>query len=84
MIELEGVLITAGAATLGVVLLWLGLWQGQTLLQERFGLFVDSWPLSPRTLALLALVLVVAAVLAAIPAIAAYRQGMATRLKQAG
>lgn len=84
LIELEGVLITAGAATLGVVLLWLGLWQGQTLLQERFGLFVDSWPLSPRTLALLALVLVVAAVLAAIPAIAAYRQGMATRLKQAG
>lgn len=84
LIELEAVLITLGGVVGGVLLVWLGLWLGQSLLQERFGLFVERWPLSPRTIVLLGIVLVAAIVLAAVPAIAAYRQGMATRLRQAG
>ncbi len=84
LIELEAVLITLGAAVLGVLGVWAGLAWGQTLLQERFGLFLSSWPVSGNSLVLLAVVLASAVLLAVIPAVAAYRQGMAGRLKPAG
>ncbi len=80
LIELEAVLITCVAITLGVLGVWGGLALGQRLLQERFGLFVDTWPVSPSTLTLLGVVLAASLVLAVIPAVAAYRQGMASRL----
>jgi putative ABC transport system permease protein len=84
LIELEAVLITLGASVLGVLGVWAGLAWGQTLLQERFGLFLSSWPVSVNSLVLLAVVLASAVLLALIPAVAAYRQGMAGRLKPAG
>lgn len=81
LVELEAILITAVAATLGIVLVTAVLLVGQDWLSQNYGVFISAIPLSAAVGKYIAAILVSAMVLALIPALSAYRSALGSRIQ---
>lgn len=76
LIQLEVLLLTLAGLITGTVLLWIGMIIAQPIIQDHYGLLIESNPLSYTNLLYGGGILGVALVMACIPACAAYRQSL--------
>jgi putative ABC transport system permease protein len=76
----EAFLLTLAACALGYLSLSLALLFSQSLLQQEYGLYISSLPLSPHTVWYFLLALGMAVILAFIPAFLAYRRSLVSGL----
>jgi putative ABC transport system permease protein len=76
----EAFLLTLSACVLGYLSLSLVLVFSQSLLQQEYGLFISSLPLSPHTLWYFSMALGMAISLAFVPAFLAYRRSLVSGL----
>lgn len=77
MLVLEAAVMAAIGALLGLVLLYVGLFIAQPLIDSAFGLWVPIDPLSLREVWVLIGVVVAGAIVSMVPAIRAYRMSLA-------
>jgi putative ABC transport system permease protein len=76
LIQLEVLLLTLAGLMVGTLLLWLGIAVAQPIIQDQYGLLIDSNPISYTSLLYGGGVLAVSLIMACIPAFAAYRQSL--------
>jgi putative ABC transport system permease protein len=81
LVELEAILITAVAATLGIALVTAVLLVSQDWLSQNYGVFVSAIPLSAAVAKYIAAILASAMVLALIPALTAYRSALGSKIQ---
>lgn len=77
LLVLEAAVIAAIGALLGLVLLYLGLYVAQPLIDSAFGLWISIDPPSLREVWVLAAVILAGAIVSMVPAIRAYRMSLA-------
>ena len=77
LLVLEAVLMAAVGALLGLVLLYLGLFIGQPLIDSAFGLWLPIEPPTMRELWVLLGVIAAGAIVSMVPALRAYRMSLA-------
>jgi putative ABC transport system permease protein len=76
LIQLEVLLLTLAGLIAGTLLLWIGMIIAQPIIQDHYGLLIESNPISYTNLLYGSGILGVALLMACIPAFAAYRQSL--------
>lgn len=76
LIQLEVLLLTLAGLIAGTLLLWIGMLIAQPIIQDNYGLLIESNPISYTNLLYGSGILGVALLMACIPAFAAYRQSL--------
>lgn len=77
LLVLEGTLVAAAGAILGIVLLYAGLLAFRPFIDAAFGIWLSIEAPNPRELGVLAIVICVAALASLLPALRAYRLSLA-------
>jgi putative ABC transport system permease protein len=77
LLLLEAILMAGIGACLGMVLLYLGLFAGQPLIDRSFGLWLPIEPPTIREVKLLLSIVIIGALVSIFPAIRAYRMSLA-------
>ena len=77
MLLLEAVLITAIGAFIGLILLYVGLFAGQPMIDTAFGLWLPIEPPTLREVGVLLGVVAASAIVSVVPALRAYRMSLA-------
>jgi len=76
LIQLEVLLLTLAGLIAGTLLLWMGMIIAQPIIQDHYGLLIESNPISYTHLLYGGGILGTALLMACIPAFAAYRQSL--------
>jgi putative ABC transport system permease protein len=77
MLLLEAVLITAIGAFIGLILLYVGLFAGQPMIDTAFGLWLPIEPPTLREVGVLLGIVAASAIVSVVPALRAYRMSLA-------
>ncbi len=76
LLVLESLLLTLAGVLLGVLLLYLGLWMGQSVIESGFGLYVPVTALTGRELTIIIIIVLFGALAGLVPAFKAYRNAL--------